>query len=171
MPQRIDALATKIAIRDMLHRYCRGLDRMDKQLALSVFHPDSVVDYDHMFTGTGPGFIDWVWIRHSGMARHSHNITNLYVEPGAERSASEAYVIVMLRVEGPDSVTVIQGVGRYLDQWVRHEGRWVIKRRRYIHEFGDRRVLATDDVPQALSSSRRDPSDPSYALTPELTFE
>jgi hypothetical protein len=29
------------AIRDVLSRYCRGLDRMDKAMAYSVFHADA----------------------------------------------------------------------------------------------------------------------------------
>lgn len=164
-------LACKQAIADMIYRYCRGLDRMDKPLALSVFHPQSDVDYDHMFAGSGPGFIDWVWGQHHAMARHSHNITNLYVEPGRDQCTSEAYVHVLLRTEGTESVSVIEGHGRYLDEWVPYEGRWVIKKRRYVHEFEDTRVLSRDAVPHALSSSRRDSSDPSYALEPKLTFK
>ena len=165
------SVETKSAIADMLYRYCRGLDRMDKPLALSVFHPRSELDYDHMFKGTGPGFIDWVWGQHRAMARHSHNITNLYVEAAGDKAASEAYVMVLLRLEAPDGVSVIQGNGRYLDQWVRFENRWVIKTRRYVHEFEDKRKLGHDAVPQTKSTSRRDPSDPSYSLLPKLTFE
>lgn len=35
-----DELAAKWAITEVIHRYCRGLDRMDKALALSCWHPD-----------------------------------------------------------------------------------------------------------------------------------
>jgi hypothetical protein len=53
---------------------------------------------------------------------------------------------------------------------VRFEERWVIKRRRYVHEFQEIRRLESDMAPAKQVPSRRDPSDPSYSLTPNLTF-
>jgi hypothetical protein len=167
----VAALADRLAIQDTLHRYCRGLDRMDKALALSVFHAQSKVEYDHMFAGSGAAFIDWVWEQHRGMARHSHNITNLYVEIDGERAASEAYALVVLRFETEAGVSVVQNLGRYLDEWQRDGGRWTIRRRRYVHEFQETRLLADDAVPAARTSSRRDGGDPSYALQPALNFQ
>jgi SnoaL-like domain len=165
-----DSLATKQAVADMLFRYCRGLDRMDKPLALSVFHPNSEVDYGHVYTGSGPGFVDFVFEQHRHAARHCHQITNLYVEPAGERASSEAYVMLMMRVEAADAVTIIQGCGRYLDEWGRHDGGWVILRRQAIMDFQEAHALAKDMLPTALCPSRRDRSDPSYALNPKLTF-
>jgi hypothetical protein len=164
-------LMLKLAIEDMLHRYCRGVDRMDRQLALSVFHPESAVEIDAVFTGSGPGFIDWVWERHGGVARHLHNITNVCVSGTDVAAASEAYVMALLRIESQGGLMVLQSHGRYLDEWVRFEERWVIKRRRYVHEFQEIRRLESDMSPAKQVPSRRDPSDPSYSLTPNLTFD
>jgi len=164
-------LTLKLAIEDMLHRYCRGVDRMDRQLALSVFHPESAVEIDAAFTGSGPGFIDWVWERHRGAARHLHNITNVCVSGTDVAAASEAYVMALLRIESQGGLMVLQSHGRYLDEWVRFEERWVIKRRRYVHEFQEIRRLESDMAPAKQVPSCRDPSDPSYSLTPNLTFD
>jgi hypothetical protein len=164
-------LTLKLAIEDMLHRYCRGVDRMDRALALSVFHPESTVEIDAAFAGSGPGFIDWVWERHAGVARHLHNITNVCVGGDSEKAASEAYVMALLRIESQGGLLVLQSHGRYLDEWVRFEERWVIKRRRYVHEFQEIRRLESDMTPATRVPSRRDRSDASYSLTPNLTFE
>jgi hypothetical protein len=164
-------LTLKLAIEDMLHRYCRGVDRMDRPLALCVFHPESTVEIDAAFTGTGEDFIDWMWERHRSAARHLHNITNVIVSGTDAAAASEAYVMALLRVESQNGLMVIQTHGRYLDEWVRFEARWVIKRRRYVHEFQEIRRLESDMAPAKQVPSRRDPSDPSYSLTPRLTFE
>jgi hypothetical protein len=161
----------KLAIEDMLHRYCRGVDRMDRPLTLSVFHPESAVEIDAAFTGSGPAFIDWMWERHRSAARHLHNITNVSVSGTDDAAASEAYVMALLRIESPSGLMVIQTNGRYLDEWVRFEGRWVIKRRRYVHEFQEVRRVDSDMAPAKQVPSRRDPTDPSYSLTPRLTFE
>jgi hypothetical protein len=66
---------------------------------------------------------------------------------------------------------VLQSHGRYLDEWVRFEGRWVIKRRRYVHEFQEIRRLAEDIAPATQVPSRRDTGDASYSLTPGLKFD
>jgi hypothetical protein len=163
-------LMLKLAIEDMLHRYCRGVDRMDRQLALSVFHPESAVEIDAVFTGSGPGFIDWVWERHRGAVRHLHNITNVCVSGTDVAAASEAYVMALLRIESQGGLMVLQSHGRYLDEWVRFEARGVVTRRRYVHEFQEIRRLESDMAPAKQVPSRRDPSDPSYSLTPNLTF-
>src|SRR5579862_288063 len=107
---------TRLAIQDMLFRYCRGLDRMDKPLALSVFHPDSEVDVDGTFQGSGPAYIDWVWEQHRTAARHLHNITNLYVEAAGDTASSESYVIMNMRIETPDGVMTVHTNGRYADE-------------------------------------------------------
>ena len=165
-------LTLKLEIEDMLHRYCRGVDRMDRELALSVFHPESTVEIDAAFTGSASALIDWMWERHRSAARHLHNITNVIVSgTDGQTAASEAYVMALLRVESQSGLMVIQTHGRYLDEWVRFEDRWVIKRRRYVHEFQEIRRLESDMAPAKQVPSRRDPSDPSYSLTPRLTFE
>lgn len=164
-------LTLKLAIEDMLHRYCRGVDRMDRELALSVFHPESTVEIDAAFTGSAPALIDWMWERHRSAARHLHNITNVIVSGTEDAASSEAYVMALLRIESQNGLMVIQTNGRYLDEWVRFEERWVIKRRRYVHEFQEIRRLESDMAPAKQVPSRRDPSDPSYSLTPPLTFD
>ena len=119
-----DALVTlwaKQEIRDVLSRYCRGLDRMDREMAESVFHEDAPANYIGMYAGTGRGFIEWVWGAHEGMERHSHQITNVLIEVDAadETAVSEAYVTVCLWTKPDEHGTQIEIVARsrYLDRW------------------------------------------------------
>ena len=83
-------------IRARLARYCRGLDRMDKDMAYAVWHPDATATYYDMFEGSGHGFIDWVWKVHAGVERHSHQIANTLVNIDGDKAVSEAYVTVCL---------------------------------------------------------------------------
>jgi len=41
----VQQLAATQAITDVLHRYCRGLDRMDREMAESVWHAGGTADY------------------------------------------------------------------------------------------------------------------------------
>ena len=40
----VEELLAKQAIREVIYRYCRGLDRMDRALALSCWHPGGTAD-------------------------------------------------------------------------------------------------------------------------------
>ena len=54
-----EELAAKQAITEVIYKYCRGLDRMDRELADTVWHPDGTADYGN-FQGTGAQFLDYV---------------------------------------------------------------------------------------------------------------
>lgn len=159
----LETLAAKQEIRDVLSRYCRAMDRMDLELALSVFHPDAPFHYEGMFEGTGKEFMDWVWKTHATMARHSHQITNVLTEVDGERAVSEAYVTVALWTlpdpEGHQTEIVVRG--RYLDRWSRREGRWAIDERTHLADMQSFTKVRAGEV---APSSRRDTDDASYEL-------
>jgi hypothetical protein len=158
-------LWVKQEIRDVLSRYCRGLDRMDREMARSVFHPDAPARYIDMYEGTGHGFIDWVWTAHEGMDRHSHQITNVLVDVDVEKetAVSEAYVTVCLwtKPDADGAQIEIVARSRYLDRWSHRDGRWAISDRTHVLDMQVGRPLALSD---ANAESRRDTSDPSFAL-------
>ena len=54
-------LEAKFAIAEVIYRYCRSLDRMDRDLADTVWHPGGTADYGVSFKGAGAEFLDRVW--------------------------------------------------------------------------------------------------------------
>ena len=160
------ALLDRQAIRDVLSRYCRGLDRMDKEMAYAVWHPDGTAFYDGIFEGTGHGFVDWVWEAHAQMERHSHQITNVLIELDGDRATSEAYVTVALwtlpDAEGRQQELV--GRGRYLDRWERREGSWAIAHRIHLLDLSSSFPLGHAEV---SDGSRRDSADLSFEFIPK----
>ena len=161
MTQTLAELNDKAAIRDVLSRYCRGLDRMDKPMAYDVFTADATANYYGIYEGTGHGFIDWVWEAHLTMATHSHQITNVLIELDGDSAVSEAYVTVVLQQRRPTGDVEMQARGRYLDRWQRRAGRWQIVAREHI-------IDTQCEIPLAAigksDESRRDDSDPSFRL-------
>ncbi|MCZ6831250.1 MAG: nuclear transport factor 2 family protein [Gammaproteobacteria bacterium] len=157
------SVADKLAIRDVLSKYCRGLDRMDKEMAYSVFSADCSVHYYDMFEGSGHGFVDWVWEAHAAMDRHSHQINNALIAVDGNTAVSEAYVTVVLWTAPPD-ITEITCRGRYLDRWEKRADSWQIVRREHVL---DTQSLNGVPVPDAVNQqSRRDDSDPSFKFIP-----
>jgi hypothetical protein len=161
-------LAAKQEITEVLHRYCRGLDRMDRAMAESVWHEGGTADYGPMYDGTGTGFLDWVWPTHEGFARHSHMVSNALIEVDLEAGTarSECYVSVWLRwpPQG-DVVRDLFGRGRYLDRWSHRDGRWAIDHRRYVDDLQRMQDSPASPLTDgSTATGTRDRHDPSYEL-------
>lgn len=156
----VSTYEAKEDIRSALVCYCRALDRMDKDLAYAVWHPDGTANYIGIFEGTGRGFVDWVWQTHSAMERHSHQIANMLIEVDGDRARSETYVTVTLWPREMERVEIIVR-GRYLDSWSRREGRWAIDHRTHVVD-----LQSVHEVLRAPASeaSCRDQRDASYGL-------
>jgi SnoaL-like domain len=161
----IDDLLVKQAIAEGLYRYCRSLDRMDRELYGRVFEAGARLEYGDYFSGTAEQFCDWVWDQHLATQGHSHQITNITteVEPSEARAASEAYVTVCLRTKPNAAGAVVDIVerGRYLDRWTRDtDGSWRIASRRYVTDIQQVSDGSTSPPPAIL----RDANDASYGL-------
>lgn len=161
----LQILLAKQAITEVLYRYCRGLDRMDRDLALSVWHPDGTADYG-FFKGTGAEFVAWVWQAHEKFLAHSHQITNILIEVDGESAVSEACVTVALRTKANAGRTAdIVGRGRYLDRWSQRDGVWAINHRHFLDDFHALYDMPLTEITDgSQSTGRRGPDDPSYSV-------
>jgi len=163
----VETLLAKDAIREAIHRYCRVLDRMDKEGAYALWNDGSETLYHGIYEGTGPGFIDWVWESHSMMERHSHQITNVMIEVDGDTAISESYVTVVLWMPmEDDKVLEIVSRGRYLDNWSVQPGsdgapRWGIDRRENVTDLQTETLVSRGNLPEG---SCRDQGDPLYSL-------
>lgn len=155
----VQVLLDKQAIAEVLYRYARSMDRLDRELGYSVFWPEAVADYGVMFQGSGSGFIDMVMEAHLGFLSHSHQLSNILVTVDGDRATSETYGDVTLRRAGEDGGYVdIRNMGRYVDRWERRDGEWRIIDRKYLHDFDETNPSGGDYA----TTGRRDRTDPSY---------
>ncbi len=61
---------------DCLLRYCRGVDRCDREAVRSAYHPDAIDDHGD-YVGDVEGFIDWAFDYHTRyQLRTLHSISN-----------------------------------------------------------------------------------------------
>jgi len=162
-------LAAKQAITEVIYHYCRALDRMDRELADTVWHPDGTADYG-FFQGTGAEFLDWVWTQHELVLGHTHRISNVLIEVDGDRAGSEAYVVATLwgaSQPGGMSPMFTQMVarGRYLDRWSCRDGVWAIDHRLFVEDLMLTSGLNGTPKPEpGKARARRDRSDPSYGV-------
>jgi hypothetical protein len=168
----------KIAITEVIYRYCRALDRMDRELADTVWHPDGTADYGPTFHGPAGELLDVMWVNHAALGGHSHQVTNILIDVDGDSAGSEAYVTGFLwNVSDAGIVSHMVAIGRYLDRWSCREGTWAIDHRRFVYDAvfpsdsSDRSIfgrLATERSPRT-SAARRNQSDPSYKVVGRLT--
>ncbi|WP_372734771.1 nuclear transport factor 2 family protein [Nocardioides sp.] len=160
--QAITDLLDKQAISEVLAAYARAMDRIDLDLARSVFHPEGTADYGEMFTGTGYEFADYIGAAHPLFEMTDHRIGAVTIALDGDRAGSETYAFVTLRSRAEDgsrSDMVIHG--RYVDRWERRDGTWRILHRQYLHTFDEVRPV---EQTMFAATGVRDQTDPSYAV-------
>ena len=70
MQEKLTYLMDRQEILDVVNRYCRGVDRLDKEMVLSAYHEDAIDDHS-MFVGSPDEF--WTWV--SKMHSENHSAT------------------------------------------------------------------------------------------------
>lgn len=118
-------------IMDCLLRYTRGVDRHDRALMLSAYHPDAY-DEHGVAEGVAADFCDWAIGWHGEFqTRHQHIITNHTVELAGETAHGETYYVFWgENRQGPPQLSF----GRYVDRYEKREGRWAIAHRVCVNE-------------------------------------
>src|SRR4051812_9487880 len=168
-PQKTDAellreLLDRQAILDCVHRYCRGVDRFDREMVLSVYHPDAI-DHHGVFVGHPEAFVDWAFAYHKQYQEaHHHYVSNHTCELDGDSAHAETYwTFSGINKEGPPSIHF----GRYIDRFERRNGRWAIAMRVCVSEWHAAMVelpMPAEYLAQLLSggNSTRDRTDVSY---------
>lgn len=170
-------VASRLAIAEVLHRYCRGMDRMDRELTLSCWHPGGTDEHAPLYAGSAAGFVDWLWPVHAAMLGTRHVLTNIIIEVDGDRAVSESYWNVTLRVPRGDGVVDIFGGGRYLDRLECIDGVWAFRHRCSVHDwdrvepvigtmanFAGPALIEPHNPEAPIRASARDRSDHSYTL-------
>ena len=115
----VDELVAKDAIREQLFNYVRGLDRMDKELTLSMSHPGATINAG-TYEGTFAGYIERAWVGHARLTAHSHQITTISIKVDGDTAVSEGYAMNSLHSEPtpPDSANANTNLycQRYVDR-------------------------------------------------------
>jgi hypothetical protein len=154
------------AIRNVLLRYCRGIDRLDFELVRSCYWPDAT-DKHGPFEGSRDEFIDWtsrLLERHTMTMHHVGNILIEFPDDRHSTAATETYAVAYHSGEPADDIRWNYVAGfRYVDLFEQRDTEWRIADRHVVIEWvtpwsADRSRLTDLGGTQA----RRDRNDPVY---------
>jgi hypothetical protein len=122
----------RLAIGEVLATYCHCLDQGRFEELRALFVADCRLDF---------GAVLGVFEGAEGLRRFTdligtlgifmrHYTTNVVIRGDGERAQAESYV---LAITGPSGTRTI-ATGRYEDELVKHDGRWLLRSRRAIIE-------------------------------------
>jgi hypothetical protein len=174
----VQQLMDREAIHDCVLRYARGVDRFDRELILSAFHPD-FMDEHGKFVGTREEFVDWALDQHSkAHLSTQHCLMNHRCELDGDTAHAETY-FMFVSMNRSGQVLNMNG-GRYVDRLEKRDGVWGIVRRKLLRDwanmderpdmndlasFTSTRASLTPEMRAFMNGgvgSRRDRQDPSY---------
>ena len=158
MDTELQAVVDKQAIYELSCRYMRGLDRLDRELLLSVFHADGWCDYGFA-KGTPAEFIDYAIGALTEHASNQHMIGNVLIELDGDEAYGEVYFQAYHKVTGESGYEDVIIAGRYLDRYEKRNGQWKFAYRSERVDWS--RTEATRDTyfdlaPDCLRGGRQD---------------
>jgi hypothetical protein len=160
---RLEQLLDKQDIIECLGRFSRGMDRFDREIYLSAFHPDAVMAAGP-FVGSAADCYDWAMPMHeAGQIATHHNLLNITIDIDGDVAHTETYYLFVGR--NRDESNWIAG-GRYIDRLEKRDGVWKIALRTNAIEWSGMvptMGIPFADVPDihgngAPARSRQDPS-------------
>ncbi|WP_240529945.1 nuclear transport factor 2 family protein [Novosphingobium sp. PC22D] len=163
MSDSLADLADKQAITELIHAYCRAVDRLDVPLGRSIWHEDGYADYGAgYYQGPGRDVIDRICQDHLGLVSHSHLVSNILIRLDGEDAGSEAYVNASLRLMREGAHHQIGVRARYCDRWQKRGDRWGLLHRVVV--FDHQEIREVRPMPGHGLPAARDRSDPSYRV-------
>ena len=141
---RLQELLDKQDILECLTRFSRGMDRFDRELFLSAFHPNATIAAGP-FVGTPAECYDWAAPMHeAGQEATHHNLLNVTYDIDGDTAHTETYYLFVGR--NRDASNWVAG-GRYVDRLERRDGDWGIVLRTNVVEWSG--TVPTMDIPFA----------------------
>ena len=170
----IEVLLAERAIKEVLHRYARGVDRYDLDLVSTCYWADATDDHG-TYQGTVAGFVEDIRTRLLRFERTMHVLANCLIETDLahDRARAETYCLAFHRFAdgadaggspGPADLTAAL---RYVDRFERRDGEWRIADRVLAYEWarldpvGPERLLG-----RRFARGTRDGTDPLHRWEP-----
>lgn len=140
-PPTTENIADRMAIADILHSHCRGLDRQDSELLKSCYWPEAEVDYGS-YCGPAQMFAELV----VGALGDSYELTrhcigNMLIDLRGDTARVESYVNADHLLSG--AALEMSFAGRYLDQLEKRNGQWRMSHRQVVMDWS--RTRDVDD--------------------------
>ena len=164
LEQQLRDLLDREAIREVLHRMARGLDRVDNDLVLSCYWPEAIDDHTH-YVGPPEGFVAYADRMTLSFVSCQHGLMTHNCELDGDDAHCETYYTFIAAAAEPPH---FMATGRYVDHFQKRGGEWRILKRFTVvdgtYDLTPSAVTASMPSPWAPGELQvaRDRSDLSY---------
>ncbi len=165
MDKRLQQLLDHHEITQTLKEYCHGCDRTDEQQMASVYLEDSFDDHGN-FKAPGKQFAKIMTERILATTDSLfHLLGQSLINVDGDEAGAETYFFAVSRNRREDGVEMCNQLGgRFVDKLRREEGRWLIKHRVVVRDWGISLPIEADWTANAgLLNGQRSGADPSFA--------
>nr|WP_236844601.1 nuclear transport factor 2 family protein [Bordetella sp. 15P40C-2] len=182
-------MADRAQIQDLIYRWCRAVDRLDREGILALFYPGAI-DSHGPYIGPIEGLVDWLMERHKPIGFSSHFVGNMLIEfAEPDVALVETYVRTIQQYPPEAKQQLAQLTGgasgdpqaavdmftssRYLDVVRRESGTWRIAHRRLIQDWKQISEVRTNALQpkEGWITGRRDGQDAMQVARRELGLE
>jgi hypothetical protein len=162
---RLQELLDRQDILDCLTRISRGIDRFDRELFLSGYHADALIDAGQFVADAAQVYDGGAALHEEGQSSTIHNLTNHTCEINGTVAHAETYWLYT--GVNRDGTNWVAG-GRYVDRLERRDGGWKVAFRCTLLEWSG--MIPNANVPlfenvtdaQLNGIAARSKEDPSY---------
>lgn len=163
----LDEFISERQIRESVVRYCRAVDRNERDAIAAEYHPDGVDDHGLGAEVPGEQWADACMLRDRTRA-YVHHLGQSLIEVFGDDAFAETYwVAYQAWTEGERRYLRTRG-GRYADWFQRREGVWKVFVRRVVDDWS--KVEEVDRVIEDASvhAAAPYPDDPTYLLRRQI---
>ncbi len=128
----LEDLIAKQAIKELVLKYCRAIDRKDYVSLATLYHDEATDDHGGMFNGTAKEFLAWLPNMLETMKVTSHMVTNHLITVDGDYAEGEVCTIAYHLTH--DDQEIIIG-GRYLDKYFCTYGLWQFTHRQIVLDW------------------------------------
>jgi hypothetical protein len=164
--RRLLTLLDERDIRDVLVRYCRGVDRCDTELIAGCFHPDALDDHGNWIRRSGAEIASAIVERVlPGDASSMHFLGNVRVEVDGDTACTESYLLAFRAFRREGKPYTRTRALRFVDRFERRQGEWRISERVAVDDWN-----RVDEVVEEQAETRefrygsKNTDDPVYAI-------
>lgn len=168
MPDALRDLLDRQALAELVHAYCRAVDRREFAALFALYHPDAWHDHGAMFAGGPAALRDWLAASMPPDMTTHHFVGNTLFHVRGDEAEGEIYTLNSHIIPAPTGTIEYLAGGRYLDQYRRVDGRWRFWRRTRVVDWSRQQPAAPAASARGVAQGVAGPADPSHALLPGL---
>ena len=157
-------LLDRQALVDLVASYSRAVDRREFSILKTLYHPDAIHDHGPMFQGRRDDFIIWLKQSPTDLVTQ-HVVGNALYKIDGDKAEGEIYTINCHIIGGARDYFA---GGRYLDRYVREDGRWYFSFRKRLVDWTYEGASAPASTAAGLTRGENGPGDDSYKTLPNL---